>query len=396
MYDLFISYSSHDRPWAERLYNDLRVQYPFLKVFIDRATIEIGGSWRDALTNSTVQTDHFAIFWSEAAKASNEVGPEIEAFRQSQYMQASAGAIQRQIFYIPLEGSYGPLESLQGFPDFKVRNVYKADQQDRGTAVLSANPVKADWERMVGRIAGTISQNRKTTPLRLSVLCAYEDNLGELENILETRPLPYLLTLEEFLSGIGLEYEQAKQRYGETTFDWRPFGTKTVKELMDDLRVETNRKLDPQYQFHWEPVHLVPNTQDEADSLNEEEFQRRVKALTETPSLVLIDPISLYHPTVGAVFAELDSYTKREESLIVWLSPTSEPTLDWVYRYLSRGAPFVKKYFQPQIPASGTIARCGVNLHHAMDLERLVRGSLGLFYRQQKKTEDQELHKVGN
>ena len=48
IYDLFISYSSRDRKWAERFDADIRTSYPQLRVFFDRASIMAGAAWRQA------------------------------------------------------------------------------------------------------------------------------------------------------------------------------------------------------------------------------------------------------------------------------------------------------------------------------------------------------------
>ena len=48
LYGLFISYSSHDLPWAERFEADIHRAYPWLKTFLDRDDILAGSDWRVA------------------------------------------------------------------------------------------------------------------------------------------------------------------------------------------------------------------------------------------------------------------------------------------------------------------------------------------------------------
>jgi TIR domain len=83
MPDLFISYSSLDRPWADRLYSELKTAYPTLDIFLDHKSIPLGGDWRPILNQTAVDTQNLVALWSERAKASNEVGPEIQAFNQA-------------------------------------------------------------------------------------------------------------------------------------------------------------------------------------------------------------------------------------------------------------------------------------------------------------------------
>ena len=61
MYDLFISHSSHDRKWAERLYTDLTESFRPLRVFWDRESIPAGAHWRTLLTDANVETTQYAI-----------------------------------------------------------------------------------------------------------------------------------------------------------------------------------------------------------------------------------------------------------------------------------------------------------------------------------------------
>jgi hypothetical protein len=63
MPDLFISCSSHDRPWAERLYNDLRTRFPTITVFWarDPQNLPPGADWRQMLTDNACKTTHFAV-----------------------------------------------------------------------------------------------------------------------------------------------------------------------------------------------------------------------------------------------------------------------------------------------------------------------------------------------
>jgi hypothetical protein len=42
IYDIFISYSSKDRPWAQKLYRDLHGGFPSLRIFWDRESITAG------------------------------------------------------------------------------------------------------------------------------------------------------------------------------------------------------------------------------------------------------------------------------------------------------------------------------------------------------------------
>src|SRR5437016_1753571 len=125
MSDLFISYSHHDRPWAERLYKDIRTNHSFLDVFWDRESIPPRATFREILNDEIRKANNLVLLWSEAAKQSDEVGPEVQTFQAFQAQHAAPGVKAPIAFYIPLEGKYGPLEATQGFT--AMRDHYKKD-----------------------------------------------------------------------------------------------------------------------------------------------------------------------------------------------------------------------------------------------------------------------------
>lgn len=380
MSDLFISYSSHDRPWAERLFQDLQAKFKTLKIFWDRESIPPGVNWRDVLEREKREANYFAVFWSEKAKGSNEVGPEIEAF-------LNRPGSKEKMFYIPLEGSRGPQEENQGFPDFKPLYKRAAEVLDRGVSGLNEDPYQNAWKRMIRQIGGTIQNSKKTQPVKLAVLCMKQGIVDVMEPFLNQHTMPGP-TLKEFLDGIGLTWEQVKGRYQQDALDWCPFGTsETVLDFMEEIRVTANNNMKEAFWFHWDAVDadLVAVTR---AAKTEDDLRKKFEALASAPSVVVIDPISLYNPAVAVVFPRLDEYVKKEQSVIVSLCPRQEEAVDWIYRsLLSRGAPLLNGYFLPAIPALSTFARCGLNLQHQMDLERLLRMSLGSFYLHNKQSE---------
>ena len=87
IYDLFVSYSSKDRPWAQKLYDDLQAYDRRLQIFYDRESIPAGATWRQDLTNAIYNSKHLLFFWSKNADSPNasgtkEVDPEIADFRR--------------------------------------------------------------------------------------------------------------------------------------------------------------------------------------------------------------------------------------------------------------------------------------------------------------------------
>jgi TIR domain len=66
-YNVFISYSREDRPWAERLSQSLQAQG--LKAFYDRESIRIGDQWEPALIKAIDASRHLVVLWSSYAQS---------------------------------------------------------------------------------------------------------------------------------------------------------------------------------------------------------------------------------------------------------------------------------------------------------------------------------------
>jgi TIR domain len=398
MPDLFISYSSHDRRWAERLYNDLRARFPTITIFWDRApgVIPPGANWRQVLTDNARNTTHFAVLWSKAAKDSNEVGPEIEAFRQNVAINPKGkNGARREIFYMPLQQNeaYGPLEAIQGLADLRQYGSYAPNADDRGVSNLETEPHRGEWNRIVGVIGDTVLAAEAMQPIKLALLVLTEANVNRLDALIDDK-VPGGPTLRDFLTAIGLTLDQVKQRYGPNAFSWRPFGTdRTIIQLMEDVRESANRNLAPEYWFHWVPCDFFQQAMEAKDHTA---FQNLADGLAKAPSAVVTDPVSLFHPSVAKVFGRLDKYATKEHSVILSISPVEMLAVDRLYQcLLSNGSPVLDTYLLPRIPASGSFARCGVNVQHVADVERLVRGSLGLYHLQLKEAAEKALRSAG-
>jgi len=144
-----------------------------------------------------------------------------------------------------------------------------------------------------------------------------------------------------------------------------------------------NAPLQSDYRFHWVPTDLYAEV---TRRRTPAEVDQLVDSLGATPSVVIVDQLSLYNPLVYTVFVRLGNYAKKEHAAIISFAPSRTEKTDIVLRSIEGyGGPVLGAYLNPQIPAAGTFARCGVNVQHAQDVKRLIRSSLGLYYVQQKK-----------
>jgi TIR domain len=390
MFDLFISYASDDRPWAERLYTDLRRSFPTIQIFWDRTSIPPGANWPAVLKKDAETAKHLVTIWSEKAKASDQVGPEIQAFDQNVATNPLQDGAKRTLFYIPLEGQYGPLEVTEGFTELRRDQTYEPTAIDRGTSKLDKAPHRDEWRRIIRIIGDTVLAAEPTQPINLALLVMNQSNCNFIDPFLDVKVGPGP-TLREFLNAAGLTLAQVKSRYGGNAFEWMPFGgTQTVIELMQELRVMVNQGLNAEHRFHWVPCDLAAEVTDDIA------FRQRLDRLAERPSAVIVDGFSLFHPLIKGLFGYLGDYAKKEYSMIVSLAPNAAPTADRLYQGLrANGAPVLDGYFLPQIPSTTTFARCRINVEHISELERLIRGSLGIYHLRRRKADDKSLVSLG-
>jgi hypothetical protein len=400
MADLFLSYTSHDRRWAERLFDDLKVRFPTITVFWDqdRASLPQGAPYRPALIDAAKNSTHFVVLWSQKAKDSNEVGPEIQAFDQNRDDHPEIKDAKRRLFYVPLDaGDYGYLKDLQGSVAIRDSKIYDPGVDDRGVSKLNDPAHLSRWVAIVDAIGMSAEESQTTQPVTLAVFAITSKMTNMLALFLDERTVPGP-TLNELLKASNLSIDTVRQRYHENALNWQPFRTeqpgtdRTIVELMQDLQVEVNANLNlqPEYKFHWKTCDLLAEVSSTADDKG---LQRVLdRRLGSGPALLVIDLITLYHPAGAKVFSLLADYAKKEQTVFISLAPTEYPAAPVLYQSVrSVGRSVLKDYFLPHIPAAGTFSPCGLNVPHALEIERLVRGSLGVFHRERGKAQTKDL-----
>ena len=388
MPNIFISYRSSDRPWAERFYTELRYRFPTIKVFWDRdpASIPPGQPARGFFEKGAKDTTHLIVFWSTAARESNEVGPEVQAFLQNRESNpTSATGAKRTLFYVPLEQGveYGGLVDYQGFPDFQT--AYAPDAPNRGTSALAAGASADAWRRMIGIIGNSVLGSEASQPVALALFVMTKATVNYVDPFFDMKQAG-APTLKEFLESIGLTLDQAKARFGDTAFSWQPFGDgRTIIDLAENVRETANRNIGSAYRFHWRPIDFVEEL---INCANYSASRRLLDSLSDGPAVVVTDPISLFNPVVNKMFKLLSEYAKKPQSVILSITPNQLLAEDRLFdTLLSNGSPVLDSHLYPPIPAVETFALCGVNIQHAVDAERLIKAGLGYYYLQKKKSD---------
>ena len=375
MYHLFISYSSKDRPWADRLNRDLLRSFPALKIFWDRESLRLGEDYRKQLREGTIQTQHLIALWSKDAKDSNYVIYETAAYEAQS---------RQRIFYMPLDATLAPADDLQAFAAVLESGAYGS-----GPDAIDADPnLLRNWNRNVRQLGDALLKSETTQPILLAVLAMPAPWLNDLPRAGRLEPQYYVT---HYLEAIGLEWPAVEKRYGASAFDWQPFGDGVnIVDLLEDLRMNTNATLGPN-QFHWRPTDLL------AESMRDEAAYAAIMGeLNTQPSVVVVDPISLYHNDVKTIFLKLNEYVGRDNATIVSFSPVHRPGVKILYDALRRrGAPLLDPWFAPPIPPVAAFARCGINLDSLTEFERLVRGRLGMLAAERRRAEAAKITGLG-
>jgi hypothetical protein len=188
--------------------------------------------------------------------------------------------------------------------------------------------------------------------------------------------------------------ENLRSHYGPRRLDWHPFGSNdNIWHILNVVKDEINNgrkrgdgksKDDPNVvppivpplapPFRWEPIDEGFWTDPDVAEIE------RAKLLSNTRlSLVVIDPVSLYHELIYEKFVFLSNCFYNDKSLIMVLSPQIMPSWMESVRGLveKRGDPFFNPFFNPPVPIDKAYANCSVNIGDPSDFRRLVRAGLG-------------------
>jgi hypothetical protein len=174
-------------------------------------------------------------------------------------------------------------------------------------------------------------------------------------------------TLDDFLTGFGLTWAKVRDWYGRTALEWRPHGGETIVALLEEVRVRVNAKLSPADQFQWKYLDLT----------NDKDYAQNVRDMYKEPSVLLFDPISLYDSICPGALLRFKAYVRREESVMISLSPNVERAGDLHAMYLMSVSNILEDYLQPEIPPGDVFgARCALDLQRTSQIDALIRNRI--------------------
>src|SRR3954454_6253513 len=116
VYDAFISYTSPDRLWAQKVRQDLLNRgFDDSRIFFDQTRIQAGDVWDDTLQSSLDESRNLILLWSDNAVGSNWVTTEAAAFKTLIYQDDKVGlANNRKLLQFNLQGRFDQYAAWQG------------------------------------------------------------------------------------------------------------------------------------------------------------------------------------------------------------------------------------------------------------------------------------------
>ncbi len=395
-HNVFISYSSHDRPWAVALYEAL--QRRRVECFFDRARLTPGRRWEPQLSQGVSGSKHFLVLWSDAARQSDWVVQELSRFKgeiDPDGHGVSSG--DRLLFAVNLQGQNATLTGFQSLIRPELQQAYAGGS----TPDMLSDQAQAEWQGVIDEIAAAAVANRPAITVPVAVLALTSKMF--VDSPPRTPELSFVpsATADQFMGQIGAgSMADLERRYGASPFDWRPFGTDaTIASLLDQLLAGAdddpgiNAKLaalnPPQPPVRWEQIDVMTLPVDKLDEIV-------LRMAAPAPCLVLVDPISMFSDQAWRRFERLAACFRNPRAAIVFPtpSPTGDPLL-FLRRCISAYGVRVLEGFQKPIPYDPNYASCGLNVGDLWDMRRLVLVGLGRHFAPLRSVENSALLGLG-
>jgi hypothetical protein len=381
-YDIFISYSSHDRAWARKLEADLTKLE--VKCFFDQSRLVKGEKWEPQLIADLLNSRHFLVLWSENAKGSDWVSEELYRFKASIDPKGENKPRPGHLLYaINLEGQNATLGPYQGYADAAVQSGYQrflADARQSGTPPerIPPAPWQQTWDVWVAEIAAAARADKPATQVPVAVLALTTAVLQTAPPVIPEFDFVTETDMDVFLQNLGAgQLAQLNGRYGATPFDWHPTGsTETVQDLLNELLGDPqsgiNLKLAALRQppVQWRFLDIV------APPVNR--LITAAQPLLSGPCLVIIDPVSLFSYRIWERYVKLAPCFSNPQAAIAFLTPFgSNPPLVYLRQCLTEQGKPNLEWFHDPIPFNPAYANCGINIADKWDVRRLILASLG-------------------
>jgi len=348
-YNVFISYSSQDLHWADRLHSSLEGRG--LEVYFDRHSLRDGEGWETQLEQGLKQADHLVCLWSQKAYDSPWVHRELAQFRA----KAQAVAGEGKVLIVRLDDRPNAYGGTQQIADPALMTAYADPQQPIADTA---------WRLLVDRLVDNVHDSGATLEVPIVLLTL-------------TRAQVQMLTpdlRERLKHDLGLDDKALAARYGNDLQSWRPFGPDaTIGQALDVARSDLNRWLAPK-SIAW----YLPDKNFWTETKAAREFAARMAA--SRLGAVIIDPVAMLVPGLSGRLGFFGQCLHCENVAFIAVPPAPAPAQEGRFHdWLSEFAPSIfDAYLEPPPPGTQVPhARYGVGLGDVGQVRRLLQRSVG-------------------
>ena len=273
MYDVFISYSSGDREWAEKL--EANLKEIGLQVFRDRTRLAQAQPFQEQLFRALEESNILVIFWSERVRKEDGLWSEWVITERERFRSLHPNG---PIIYLLLDHTASQIDA----------HSHKLDELQGTPSPNQVNP--ENWEKIVKRIReSAFSDKIEITSYIFACKKIEFDTLIKNQN------------LNEVLGHLKLDFHEVSNWYGENRVDWKPAGGPSLGQTVRNLETNLTEALclaGVPDRFKNKSVFAQMDF-DELWSENDGQVKKEVERLCKVDyAWFFIDPLSLYHKDV--------------------------------------------------------------------------------------------------
>jgi hypothetical protein len=226
---------------------------------------------------------------------------------------------------------------------------------------------------MIARIDADIAgADANVQPIPLVILAATTTQFQGIKR----DGIPAALNFNSLTQQLGTDYNRLVARYGAASRDWQPFILNmSVIDHMEAVAARINACIAATgSRIAWNEI-VLPDP-------NDPEFSRLMDqttaVLTAQPSVVAVDPISLYQDEVFNSFRYLSRCFENENTLFLIFSPIATGTPSHLDRLVQHfGQPMLNNFFSPSIPVPDKYPKIALPIGNDDEITRLVFINIG-------------------
>lgn len=355
MYDVFISYSSEDRSWAEAI--EERLNSAGITNFRDKTRLAVGEPYQEALFQALDVSENLILIWSAKARTGRGEWKEWVITERAEFRARHP------------KGKIIPILLDDEQPKVDAHTHMLTQLRDSGTTPDQVD--EALWTNLLDQIRQVVFTDRLEIQCYIMACKETEfQSLNQNDN-LQTR-----------LNELGLNFQDVLQWYGADRTNWKPAGKKPLTQLLSEMQTTLTDVLSDQgVPESYRNKQIQINTAleklwDSDDDVVDAEVNR-LKRLNF--AWFFIDPFSLYHERIGKVSSRIIQCLEENSRLNAFvIDPIG---------YLYDRTPLRKKLalecsglykllVKPNISPSQTRSIGAIDAWHEDDFERVFRMNL--------------------